>query len=279
MRPIIINFTPTGMLPQKEDTPSVPITPQEIIEEVHEAYELGITLTHLHAREADGTPSYKQIHYAKIMEGIRKHCPDLVLCFSLSGRNFPEFEKRSEALELYPDMGSLTLGSLNFSKQASNTSPDMLWKLTDKMKEYGVKPELEVFDTGMLNYAHYLIKKNQISGPYYFNIILGNIATAQMDLAQAGLLLHQLPENSYWAFGGIGQFQLQANLTAMANGGGVRVGLEDNTIYDYQNGSPATNKDLLKRIHKMALVIGREIMPPASFGQLGFYNQKVQQYA
>jgi len=107
--PLIINFTPTGMIPRKEQTPHVPVSTDEIIEEVHKADELGITMVHLHARNNDGNPTYKADVYDKILSGLRKHCPDLVLCVSLSGRDFPEIEKRSEVLQLKPDMGSLTL--------------------------------------------------------------------------------------------------------------------------------------------------------------------------
>src|SRR5687767_9289503 len=108
MHDLIINFTPTGMVPTKAMNPAVPIEVNEIIEEVHLAFEEGITLVHLHARDENGVPTYKKSVYESIINGIRSHCPELVLCLSLSGRNFNEFEKRSEPVELSPDMGSLT---------------------------------------------------------------------------------------------------------------------------------------------------------------------------
>ena len=129
----IINFAPTGTQTNKDNS-FAPLTPNEIIEEVHEAYELGITLTHIHARDPitlDNT--YKKNVYREIIEGIRKHCPDLCICVSLTGRLFPEFEKRSEVLELLPDMGSLTMSSLNFPRGASVNEPDMILKLIEKM--------------------------------------------------------------------------------------------------------------------------------------------------
>lgn len=274
MTSLIINFTPTGMIPLKKDIPSLPESADEIIEQVHEAFELGITLVHLHAREIDGTPTYKKSIYSNIINGIRKYCPKLVICTSLSGRNFPEFEKRSEPIELEPDMASLTLSSLNFVNQVSVNSPDMLKMLVEKMNKYGVNPELEVFEPGMINYAQYLINKGLIKPPFYYNIILGNIASAQMELAQVGIMINSLPENSYWALGGIGQYQLAANMTAIANGGGVRVGLEDNTIFDYSTKVQATNIDLVKRIHAFSKLADREIMKSSDFGNLGFYNTK-----
>ncbi|MGD1843051.1 MAG: 3-keto-5-aminohexanoate cleavage protein [Thermonemataceae bacterium] len=275
MKSLIINFTPTGIIPRKEHTPYIPISPEEIIEQVHQAYELGITVVHLHAREANGDASYKATIYRPILEGLRKHCPKLVLGVSLSGRNFSEFEKRSEVLALQPDMGSLTLGSLNFMKQASLNAPDMIQRLLEKMDDYGVNPELECFDMGMINYAKYLISKQMIHPPYYFNLLVGNIATAQADLLQIGLMIKELPNASYWALGGIGSFQQVANSIAIACGGGVRIGLEDNIWQDAEKTQLASNHSLLERIHQLAAIAERPIQSPESFGKAGFYNKKV----
>jgi len=273
MNELIINFAPTGMIPTKEMTKHIPVTPNEIIEQVHEANELGITLVHLHARnEETGKPTYKSEVYGKIFEGIRKYCPDLVIGASLSGRDFNVFEKRSEVIELKPDMGSLTLSSLNFVQQASVNSPEMIKKLALKMKEYGVKPELEAFDSGMINFQKYLINKGILEPPYYINILLGNIAGMQPNLAYIGTAITDLPDNTYWALAGLGNSQLNINTIAIANGGGVRVGLEDNIFYDKKKKKLASNLDLIKRIHKLAEIHERPIMKSKTFGDLGFYN-------
>lgn len=271
--PLVINFTPTGMVPTKAMNPNVPITVAEIVEQVHEAYEIGISLAHLHARdEADGAPTWKAAVYARIFEGIRQHCPDLVLCASLSGRNFNVFEKRAEVLSLHPDMGSLTLSSLNFHSQASTNSPEMIQQLALKMLEQGVHPEWEVFDLGMLHYGHYLVRKNILKPPFYVNILVGNVAGMQANLAELGVVLAQLPPDAVWALGGIGQQQLTANALAIATGGGVRIGLEDNLYYDAERKIQATNISLLKRIHELAAIFERPLMSPSAFGALGFYN-------
>ncbi|MBL9131237.1 MAG: 3-keto-5-aminohexanoate cleavage protein [Verrucomicrobiaceae bacterium] len=272
MHELIINFTPTGMVPTKEMTPHVPVSPAEIIEQVHEAYELGITLAHLHARRADGSPAFEKSIYAEIFDGLRRHCPDLVLCASLSGRSFAAFEQRSEVLELRPDMASLTLGSMNFAREASVNSPEMIARLAEKMDHFGVRPELECFDAGMVHYAKYLIGKGLLKPPYYFNLLLGNLATAQDDLIQTGALIHQLPAGAYWALAGIGSSQLRASTLALLEGGGVRVGLEDNLWLDTRRTRLATNLDLLRRVHQLAAVFERPVMRPAAFGALGFYN-------
>ena len=266
---LIINFTPTGMIPTKEMTPHVPITVNEIIEDVHEAWEIGITIVHLHARDEKGVPTYKAEVYRDIIEGIRKFSKDLVLCVSLSGRDFKEFEKRSEPLQLdggvKPDMGSLTLSSVNFNQQASVSSPGMIQALAREMKLRGILAELEAFDSGMINYAKYLEKKLLIKPPHYFNLLFGNISCAQANLLHVGVMINDLPPNSYWSLAGIGNAQLKMNSIAIANGGGVRVGLEDNIWYDGKRHSLARNIDLIKRIHILAQANEREIMSPTEF--------------
>ncbi|UCD51577.1 MAG: 3-keto-5-aminohexanoate cleavage protein [Phycisphaerales bacterium] len=265
---LIINFTPTGMIPTKAMTPYVPISVQEIIEDVHRAVEIGITMVHLHARdEATGEPSYEAATYEKIIAGIRSFSQDLVICVSLSGRNFKGLEQRSEVLRLdgdvKPDMGSLTLSSLNFNKVASVNAPDMVQALAREMKARGIAPELEAFDAGMINYARYLEKKQLISAPFYFNLLLGNIACAQADLLHAGIMIRDLPLRSYWSLAGIGDFQVPMNSVAIAMGGGVRVGLEDNIYYDRGRTRLATNADLLRRVHTIAEANERSLMTSA----------------
>jgi 3-keto-5-aminohexanoate cleavage enzyme len=265
---LIVNFAPTGMIPTKAMTPHVPVSVPEIVDDVLEACELGITMVHVHARdEATGEPTYRSDVYARIIAGIRKHAPDLIIAVSLSGRTFNEFEKRAEALQLEgdmkPDMGSLTLSSVNFNRQASVNEPDMIQRLAREMLKRGVLAELEAFDAGMINYARYLEGKEMLRSPHYFNLLLGNIACAQADLLHAGVMVRDLPPDSYWSFAGIGDAQLPMNAMAIAVGGGVRVGLEDQIWYDAGRTKLARNIDLLKRIHVLADANEREIMPPA----------------
>ncbi len=234
---------------------------------------MGVNMVHLHARDLiTGLPSYKKEIYAEIISGIRSCAQDLVICISTSGRNWPEFEKRSEVLELdgiyKPDFASLTLSSLNFSNQASINSPDMIKQLALKMQQNNIKPELEVFDLGMINYAKYLIQKKIVKPPHYFNIILGNVSGAQADLLNLGFIVNELPPNSIWSAGGIGNAQLKANMLSLLSGGGVRIGLEDNIWYDTDRSRLASNMDLLKRIIEFTKVIGREPYTPAETRKL-----------
>jgi len=270
---LIINFTPTGMIPTKEMTPHVPVSPEEIIEDVRRAVDIGITMVHLHARDAaTGNSTYKAQVFGQIIAGIRSFSDDLIICVSLSGRCINEFEKRAEPLQLdgdlKPDMGSLTLSSLNFNRVASMNSPEMIQQLAGEMKSRGILAELEAFDAGMINYAKYLEKKGFLEPPHYFNLLLGNIACAQADLLHTGIMIHDLPENSFWSLAGIGNYQWMMNSIAVVSGGGVRVGLEDNIWFDTARIRLATNSELLLRIHKLAEATGRKIMPPAKLREL-----------
>ena len=133
------------------------------------------------------------------------------------------------------------------------------------MKEHNIVPELEVFDAGMINYAKYLERKNLIQPPYYFNLLLGNIACAQADLLHAGVMINDLPNNSYWSLAGIGNQQLKMNSLSVAVGGGVRVGIEDNIWYDASRTKQATNLELIERIHVIAEANERPVMTPEEF--------------
>lgn len=271
----IINFCPTGMVPVKSQTPYVPITPSEIIEQVHEAYGIGITIAHLHAREESEIPSFRKNIYRDIFEGVRKYCPELIICGSTSGRTFSEFDKRSQVIELQPDMCSLTLSSLNFIGQASINAPDMIIQLAEKMNQFGVKQELECFDLGMINFGKYLIKKGILEPPFYWNFIFGNIAGFQSSIAHVASAVNELDmENNFVALGAMGQAQLSINAMAIANGLGVRVGIEDNIWFDQARTKKATNTELLKRIHQIMVFHEKSLMSSVEFGIKGFYNAK-----
>ena len=146
-------------------------------------------------------------------------------------------------------------------------APDTILALAEIMKRRGIVPELEAFDLGMINYAKYLIKKEMVELPCYMNLILGNIAGAHCELAHMAGMLNDLPENCIWSFGGIGTAQLPAVSTAIAMGGGVRIGLEDNL---HLRGQLTSNRELLTTVHELAAIHGRKIMTPtAARGLLG----------
>ena len=245
----IINFTPTGTQPTRQNS-LAPLTSTEIIEEVHNASELGISIVHLHARdEITLQNTYEKDRYQKIITGIKKHCPDLLVCVSLTGRNFPELEKRTEVLQLYPDMGSLTMSSINFPTGASINQPQMILSIISEMDKYGVQPEIECFDSCMLNYTNYLISKEILQPPYYNNLILGNIYYGQCDLSTLSTIKQNQRDNSVICLGGIGNQQLKSNMYGLMDFDGVRIGVEDNLYI--RGKEKVTNMDLLKRLHNI----------------------------
>lgn len=257
------------MVPKREDSPYVPLDAEEIADQVLECAELGITSVHLHARDKNGEPAWERDYYSQIISIIRSVRPELVICVTTSGRNEPSVERRSDVLELdhqvKPDMASLTLSSMNFTNSASINAPSTVAALAKKMLEYGIKPELEIFDSGMLNYARYLASKGALKPPFVANLLLGGIATAQARPLDLGFLVEGLPEATTWLVGGIGAAQLKANVLGLASGGGVRVGLEDNLHFDRSRTRLATNLQLVQRILDIGCSMELEPMSPTDF--------------
>jgi uncharacterized protein (DUF849 family) len=269
----IVNFTPTGTQPTRDNS-LAPLDVNEIVEEVIMANELGISIVHLHAREGEGfVNTYKKDVYGKIIEGVRKYCPELLVCTSLTGRNFPELEKRSEVLQCYPDMGSLTMSSLNFPTGVSVNQPEMILSLISEMDKYGVTPEIECFDSGMVNYTNYLIKKGILKGPFYMNVILGNIYNAQSDLTTVSSIRNSIGQDVTVCVGGIGGQQLRSNILGLLEFDGVRVGLEDNLYY--RGKEMATNRMLLERIHRLMNEMEIELMTSKELRENGYGNKLI----
>ena len=156
---LIITLAPTGMIPSKNETPHVPITPEEIASDTYEAYKLGVSIVHVHARDENGKPTHKIEVFEKIFKEIKRKCPDIIICSTTSGRVHPQVEHRAEVLDLHPEMASLTMGSLNFPQHPSVNPMQTIMKLASLMKEKNILPELEIFEPGFINTAKYLSKK------------------------------------------------------------------------------------------------------------------------
>ena len=183
---------------------------------------------------------------------------------STSGRNWSEFEKRAEVLELdgdiKPDMATLTMGSMNFINTASMNSPEMIEKLATTMQKNGIKPEFEIFEPGMIHKANFMLERGMIKDENpYFNIFLGNLGTAPLEVTNISALLNLLPKNANWAFAGLGRFQLRANVMGLTMGGGVRLGLEDNIYLNQEKEVLATNQGQLERINKIIDLMDLEV--------------------
>ncbi len=265
---LIINAAITGNVHTKDDTEHLPVTMAEIVDCARQVQDAGASIVHLHARNPDQKPSFAGNVYCELVDRVRQACGDIIICVSLSGRHVSDVDKRAAALESWPELASLTLGSMNFPQQASVNSPDIIRELASRIYTSGAMPELEVFEAGFINYANHLIKKGVLRPPHYFNLILGSLCSAPLDLLGLGHMVNLLPPQSLWSVGGIGGCQLDANVMAIAGGGHVRVGLEDNIYFDRQKTLLADNLQLIRRIARVARDMGREPASPAEARQL-----------
>jgi uncharacterized protein (DUF849 family) len=264
---LVINVCPTGMMPTRAVTPHVPLTPGEVAADVRRCADAGASIVHIHPRDADGNPSQDPDVAAAFIRAVRAAVPDIVVGITTSGRAQHELAGRVKVLELEgdakPEMASLTLGSLNFPKHASISAPDTIEGLARRMKECGIVPEWEIFDAGMLDYASYLRDRGLLGGPVYANILLGSLGTLAATPLNLALLVERLPPGAMWAAAGIGRYQFAMNRLAIAMGGGVRVGLEDNLWFDQERTDLATNPRLVERLARIARAMGREPASPA----------------
>jgi len=269
---LIINAALTGMVPTKADNRALPVTPAEIAADARRCVAAGASILHLHARDADGRPTPRADIYREILERVRDACPDAILCVSTSGRIHRTFEERAAVLDLpthanraRPEMASLTLGSMNFARDASINAPDMIHALAKRMQERNILPELEVFEPGMAEYARYLLKHNLLPAhrPLYINILLGSRGTLSASPTNFAFMLECLPPNAIWAATGIGRFQFDIQRLAIESGGHVRTGLEDALFMDPEKRDPATNPRLIERVAAHARTLGRNIASSA----------------
>jgi 3-keto-5-aminohexanoate cleavage enzyme len=258
---LVINAALAGMVPTKSDSPHIPISPTEIAHDVEAVAAAGAAVVHIHPRDEAGRPTTDPDIYARVIAAVRERCPDIIISATCSGRLESDIDRRATALaledDLKPDMGSLTCGSMNFPRQASVNAPEDIVELATRMHDRGIKPEVEVFEPGMLHFARVLLSKGVLEGPLYVNILLGNLGTSPASAFDLSHMVAMLPEDATWAAAGIGRFQLTANALALAMGGHVRVGLEDNLYYDWHERGPATNAMLVERVVRIAAELGR----------------------
>ncbi|MFF8800017.1 MULTISPECIES: 3-keto-5-aminohexanoate cleavage protein [unclassified Methylobacterium] len=231
MRPVVVTVAITGSVARRADNPTVPITPSEQIESTHAAYEAGAALAHIHVREDDESPSLDPERFGRVQEGIRRHCPDMIVQFSTSGAGSDPAE-RGACLVHRPDMASLTTGSVNFGEGVYENPAGLLTAMAGRMREHGVRPELEIFDLTHLHNARRLVDEGLIDPRVHVQFVLGIRNALPPDPHLLDLLLAEtgrlLPEASWGAFG-IGRYQSIAMGWALARGAaGVRTGLEDN---------------------------------------------------
>lgn len=268
LEPFLLNFCPTGAVHGKQASAHIPLTPDEIVADCQQALDAGAQMLHIHARDEAGEQSADPALYGEIIERLRglPGGDQAVICATTTGRQNSDPKARAAVLSLTgqakPDMASLTLSSLNFMQGPSLNAPQTIEYLAAEMKAAGIRPELEVFDLGMANMVHVLIKKGLIEPPYYINLLLGNIATAQAHVHHFSALLASLPDEAVVCVGGLGRYQANAHRLGLMYTDGVRVGLEDNLKIQQADGwALATNQQLIDGVLAQARLMGMTPMP------------------
>jgi len=260
MDKLIITAALTGAEVTKEQQPNLPVTPDEIAEEAYRCWQAGASIVHIHARMPDGTPTQSKEVYAEIKQKIQERC-DIIIQFSTGGAVWHKPEERIQCLDAMPEMATLSAGSCNFGDDVFMNSPSFMELLAKTMKEKGIKPEIEVFEPGMIENALRLVKKGLLELPLHFDFVLGVPGAMTGNIEDLVFLVNKLPSGCTWSVAGIGRYELPLAVHAILMGGHVRVGFEDN-IY-YKKGELAkSNAQLVERIVRIAKEVGREIATP-----------------
>ena len=256
--PCIITVAITGSVPRKQHNPAVPIGVSEQIESTHAAWEAGAAIAHVHVRNADETPSSDPDKFAAYQDGVRKHCPGMIVQFSTGGRG-REAGQRGSMLHHRPDMASLSTGSCNFPTIIYENHPDLIAALAADMKRYGIKPEIEVFDLSMLYKALEMAEAGELATPLHVQFVMGikNAMPARREVLEFEVAeLHELMPEATWTAAGIGRHQLTLNRWCLELGGHCRTGLEDNVRYD-KHRLAASNAELVRRVAELCPEYGR----------------------
>jgi uncharacterized protein (DUF849 family) len=259
-KPCIICVAITGSLPRKADNPAVPVTVSEQVESTHAAFEAGATIVHAHVRNDDETPSSDPEKFARLMEGVRQHCPGMIVQFSTGGRSGAG-KTRGGMLPLKPDMASLSVGSNNFPTRVYENPPDLVDWLASEMLAYDIKPEIECFDLSHIHQAAAMQADGRLKAPAYVQFVMGvkNAMPADRDVFDYYIrTVERLLPGSEWCAAGIGPAQIILNEWSVAAGGHARTGLEDNVRLDKSRLAPS-NAALVARVVDICERHGRPV--------------------
>ena len=231
MNPVVITVAITGSVPRKKDNPALPVTVAEQIESTHEAFEAGATIVHIHVRNADESPSSSPELFAAVQEGVRSHCPGMIVQFSTGGRG-RDPAARASSLSLAPDMASLATGSVNFPSIVYENQPPLVDLLASEMQKHGTRPEIEAFDLSHLHGARRLVEAGLIDDRPHVQFVMGIKNALPAEEPVLDLMLSELRRvlpMATWTAAGIGRHQAEVMGWVLARGGvAVRTGLEDN---------------------------------------------------
>lgn len=231
MRPVVIAVAITGSVPRKKDNPAIPVTASEQIESTHEAFEAGASLVHLHVRNPDESSSSEPALFGQVLEGVRKHCPGMIVQFSTGGRGRDQ-SARANPLSLKPDMASLATGSVNFPTMVYENAPALVVELATRMKENGVVPEIEIFDLSHIYGTQRLVDSGLLTDHPHVQFVMGIKNAMPVEEHLLDILLGELKRvlpKATWTAAGIGRYQTEViDWVLKRNGDAVRTGLEDN---------------------------------------------------
>ena len=263
-KPCIICVAITGSVPCKEDNPAVPITVDEQVESTHAAFEAGATICHAHVRNDDQTTSSDPEKFARLKEGLEKHCPGMIIQFSTGGRSGAG-QERGGMLPLRPDMASLTVGSNNFPTRVYENPPDLVDWLASEMITYNIKPEIEAFDLSHIFQAAKMQEDGRLKGPAYVQFVMGVKNAMPVDREVFDFYLRtmkRLLPDSEWCAAGIARHQIEVNEWCVAAGGHARTGLEDNIRMNRETLAPS-NAALVERVVELCEQYERPVATPA----------------
>src|SRR5256885_3398259 len=262
MQPLMITAAIVGAELTRDQQPYLPISPLEIISGAVECYEAGAAIIHIHVRDAEGNSTQDAALFREVVEGIRARC-DVITQVSTGGAVWMSADERLQSIECLPDMATLTTGTVNFGDGVFMNNRSLVETFARRLRDYGIVPEIEIFDAGMLDEAMRLLNMGLISEPLQFDFVMGVPGGIGADPAHLVHLVRSLPPGGTWSVAGIGRHQLTLGTIALAMGGNVRVGFEDN-IY-YRKGQLAkTNADLVARIVRIAQELDRTVATPRS---------------
>lgn len=259
-KPCIICVAITGSVATKKNNPAVPTSVPEQVESTHEAFEAGASIAHVHVRNDDQSPSSDPEKFARLKEGLEKHCPGMIIQFSTGGRSGAG-HARGGMLPLKPDMASLSVGSNNFPTRVYENPPDLVDWLASEMRTYGVKPEIEAFDLSHIHQAAAMNRDGRIPGKLYVQFVMGvkNAMPVDRDVFDYYIkTVERLAPDAQWCAAGIGQHQLTVNEWSISSGGHTRTGLEDNVRLDRDTLAPS-NAALVQRAADLCEKYGRPV--------------------
>ncbi|KXG76232.1 3-keto-5-aminohexanoate cleavage enzyme [Thermotalea metallivorans] len=260
MQKLIITAALTGAEVTKSQQPNLPVTPDEIAEAAYACYQAGASIVHVHARDKEGNPTQSYEVYKEIKEKIEAKC-NIIVQPSTGGATWHTPEERLQPVELRPEMATLSCGTCNFGSDVFMNSEEYIEKFAKRMKELGVKPEIEVFERGMIENALRLVKKGLLDTPVHFDFVLGVPGACPGTPEDLMHMVRSIPPGSTWTVAGIGRAETPLAVMAIILGGHVRVGFEDN-IYYHKGVLAESNAQLVERIVRISKELGREVATP-----------------